>query len=333
MKRIISVSLVFVLLAVFMTGSGSRIARADLVDRIVTFPDEAHMDACRLIESAATSILFTIYDFSDPRVEDELADAAARGVAVKVMIDPGERLALTDSKGIVADLVRAGVTVRSTNPSYRITHAKYFVVDGTTAYISGNNFTYADGKKNRAFAVITTDVKVVDDLTTIFWSDWRRKPVTLDQLTSDRLIISPLNAGSRIKALIDGARTTIVIATQYLKSDMVNQALAAAAVRGVKVQAITDGTYADSRTAASDAGVFIGGDVIRVSMTPYYHVKMMIVDGTQMFVGSQNYSDPPLTEGNPLIRQREVGIVVTDPALIAKAQAVFAFDWSRSVRP
>jgi phosphatidylserine/phosphatidylglycerophosphate/cardiolipin synthase-like enzyme len=68
-------------------------------------------------------------------------------------------------------------------------------------------------------------------------------------------------------------------------------------------------------------------------MTPYYHVKMMIVDGTQLFVGSQNCSDPPLTDGNPLLQQREVGIIVTDPAAIARAQAVFVFDWVRSLQP
>ena len=333
MKRMLVVVVLLVFATVLLVCPAGPVVRAESVDRIVTFPDEAHMDACRLIESATTSILFTIYDFSDPRIEDYLADAAARGVAVKVMVDPGERLALTDSKGIVADLVRAGITVRSANPAYRITHAKYFVVDGTTAYISGNNFTYADGKKNRAFAIITTDTKVVRDLTTIFWSDWQRKPVTPDQLTSDRIIVSPLNAGARIKAMIDGATTSIVIATQYLKSDMVNQALAAAATRGVKVQAITDGTNADSRTAAADAKAFIGGDTVRVAMTPYYHVKMMIIDGTQMFVGSQNYSDPPLTDGNPLIQQREAGIVVTDATLIAKAQAVFSFDWARAQQP
>jgi len=333
MKKIVSISLLLMLLAVLVGAPDGFSARADAVDRIVTFPDEAHMDACRLIESATASILFTIYDFSDPRIEDYLADAAARGVAVKVMVDPGERLALTDSKGIIADLVRAGITVRSTNPVFRITHAKYFIVDGSQAYISGNNFTYADGKKNRAFAIITTDPKVVADLTTIFWADWQRKPFTLQQLTSDRLIVSPLNAGARIKAMIDGAKTSIIVATQYLENNMVNQALAAAATRGVSVQAITDGTYADSRTAAADAKTLIGGDTVRVSMTPYYHVKMMIVDGTQMFVGSQNYSDPPLTDGNPMQQQREVGIIVTDPALIAKAQAVFAFDWERSLLP
>ena len=333
MKRIVSTCLLLMLLVVLVGVPAGSLARADATDRIVTFPDDAHMDACRLIESATASILFSIYDFSDPRIEDYLADAAARGVAIKVMVDPGERLALTDSKGIIADLVRAGITVRSTNPAYRITHAKYLVVDGSTAYISANNFTYADGKKNRAFAIITTDPKVVADLTAIFWADWQRKPFTLQQLTSDRFIVSPLNAGARIKAMIDGAKTSVVVATQYLRSDMVNQALAAAAARGVNVQAITDGTYADSRTAAADARMLIGGDTVRVSMTPYYHVKMTIVDGMEMFVGSQNYSDPPLTDDNPLLQQREVGIIVTDPALIARAQAVFAFDWARSLQP
>ncbi len=328
MKKILGLFVVLVLVCVAVIPLS---VRAESMDRLVTFPDDASMDACHLIESATTSIYFTIYDLSDPRIEDYLADAAARGVAVKVMVDPGERLKLTDSKGVIADLVRAGVTVRSTNPAYRITHAKYFVVDGASAYISGNNFTYADGKKNRAFAVVTTDPSVVTDLTNMFWADWQRKPFTLQQLTSDRLVISPLNAGARVKALIDSARTSIVIATQYLKSDMVNQALAAAARRGVKIQAMTDGTNADSRDAASAAQNLIGDNTVRVSITPYYHVKMMIIDGTQMLVMSQNYSDPPLTDDST--GQREVGIVVTDPALIGHAQAVFNFDWANSIAP
>lgn len=331
MKKIICSCLLLIVVLVGIPAGSS--ARVDAAERIATFPDEGHMGACRLIRSATESILFTIYDFSDPRIGDALADAAARGVTIRVMVDPGERLNLVDSKGIIADLVRAGVTVRSASPSYRITHAKYFIVDGSQVYISGNNFTYADGKKNRAFAVITDDSNVVSDLTAIFWADWRRKPFTHEQLTSDRLVISPLNAGARIKTMIDGATTSIVVATQYLKSDMVNQALAAAVRRGVRVQAITDGTNADSRTAAADAKRLIGGDSVRVSMTPYYHIKMMIVDGTQMFVGSQNYSDPPLTDDNPLMQQREVGIIVTDPGLIARAQAVVAFDWARSIQP
>ncbi|MGB9666495.1 MAG: phospholipase D-like domain-containing protein [Candidatus Cryosericum sp.] len=328
MKKTLIVAVVLMLVCVTILP---RTAHAGSVDRLVTFTDDANMDACRLIESATKSIYFTIYDFSDPRISDYLADASSRGVAVKIMVDPGERLSLTDSKGVIADLVRAGVTVRSTNPAYRITHAKYFVVDGASAYISGNNFTYADGKKNRAFAVITTDPKVVADLTAIFWADWQRKPFTLEQLTSDRLVVSPINAGARVKALIDGAKTSIVVATQYLKSDMVNQALAAAARRGVKIQAITDGTNADSRDAASAAQNLIGDNTVRVSITPYYHVKMMIVDGTQMLVMSQNYSDPPLTDN--ATGQREVGIVVTDPALIAHARAVFNFDWANSIAP
>lgn len=329
-KRILCLALI-VVLACLMAVPGS--VRADSYDRLVTFPDDAHMDACRLIESAKTSIYFTIYDFSDPRISDYLADAAARGVAVKVMVDPGERLNLPDSKGIIADLVRAGVTVRSANPAYYITHAKYFVVDGTTAYISGNNFTYADGKKNRAFAVITTDPKVVKDLTNVFWADWQRKPFAASQLTSDRVVLSPVNAGATIKAMIDSAKISVVVATQYLKSDMVNQALAAAARRGVKIRAITDGTNSDSRDAAYAAQMLIGDGTVRVSMTPYYHIKMMIIDGTRMFVGSQNYSDPPLTDNNPLQQQREVGIIVTDASLIAHAQAVFEFDWANSIMP
>ena len=292
------------------------------------------MDACRLIESAAASILFTIYDFSDPRIEDYLADAAARGVAVKVMVDPGERLALTDSKGIIADLVRAGVTVRSTNPSLS-DHACQVL---RRRWDNGVHFRqqlhvcrrqeeprvcrHHDGCESRdrsdhdllgGLAEEAVHTSAADERSPHHVSAQRGLP----------------HQGTDRWGEDERRHCDTVPEERHGESG----AGGAAAARGVKVQAITDGTYADSRTAAADARTFIGGDTVRVSMTPYYHVKMMIVDGTQMFVGSQNYSDPPLTDGNPLLQQREVGIIVTDPALIARAQAVFVFDWSRSVRP
>jgi cardiolipin synthase len=302
-------------------------------DMLSTFPDDAHIEACRLIAGAGTSVLFTIYDLTDPRICDVLVSAAARDVDVRVLVDPQERVKLADMKSIIADLTRSGVAVRNANTAYRITHAKYMVIDGSTAYISGNNFTYADSKKNRAFAVTTTDAKVVADLTAVFWADWKRQPLSADKLTSDRVLLSPVNAGAKMMGLIQDATTSIVVAVQYLQNDAVNQALADAVLRGVHVRCITDGTYVDSRSSAFAANLLIGGDRVRVAMDPYYHVKMMLVDDTRMFVGSQNFSAPPLTDNNPLQQQREVGLIVTDPTLIAKARAVFEFDWARAVAP
>jgi cardiolipin synthase len=302
-------------------------------DMLSTFPDDAHAEACGLIAGATTSVLFTIYDLTDPRICDVLVSAAARNIDVRVLVDPQERVKLADMKSIIADLTRSGVAVRNANPAYRITHAKYMVIDGTSAYVSGNNFTYADSKKNRAFAVTTTDPKVVADLMAVFWADWKRQPLPAEMLTSDRVLLSPVNAGAKMMGLIRDATTSIVVAVQYLQNDAVNQALADAVLRGVRVRCITDGTYVDSRSSAFAANLLIGGDRVRVAMDPYYHVKMMLVDDTRMFVGSQNFSEPPLTDNNPLQQQREVGLIVTDPALIAKVRAVFEFDWARAVAP
>lgn len=302
-------------------------------DTLSTFPDDAHLEACRLVTGAKASILFTIYDLTDPRICDVLVAAAARGMDVRVLVDPQERVKLADMKSIIADLTRSGVAVRNANPSYRITHAKYMVIDGAIAYVSGNNFTYADSKKNRAFAVTTTDPQVVADLTAVFWADWRRQPFPAERLTSDNVLLSPVNAGAKMMGLIQSATTSIVVAVQYLQNDAVNQALADAVLRGVRVRCITDGTYVDSRSSAFAANLLIGGDRVRVAMDPYYHVKMMLVDDMRMFVGSQNFSEPPLTDNNPSQQQREVGLIVTDPSLIAKARAIFEFDWARAIAP
>ena len=52
------------------------------------------------------------------------------------------------------------------------------------------------------------------------------------------------------------------------------------------------------------------------------HAKLILVDGARACVGSENFS-PTSLDAN-----RELGIVLADPAAIATLSAAFEHDWS-----
>ena len=57
---------------------------------------------------------------------------------------------------------------------------------------------------------------------------------------------------------------------------------------------------------------------------PNVHAKTVIADGQRAFVGSQNLT------ATSLDRNREVGILIDDPAAIQRLQQVFEADWSQT---
>lgn len=106
-------------------------------------------------------------------------------------------------------------------------------------------------------------------------------------------------------------------------------ALIAAAKHGVQVQLVlptpaTDGSSADGSSADQIANVarLVQGRVhVRYITTPYMHAKLILVDGTLAFTGSENFS------ANSLDANREVGLVIADPTALATFNTTFAQDW------
>lgn len=136
--------------------------------------------------------------------------------------------------------------------------------------------------------------------------------------------------------MIAGATETIDIESFYFSQDpdddgdaldAVVDALDAAADRGVRIRAIGDRgflrTYADvferigalpgAEARALDARSLWGG---------VQHAKFFLVDGRELYVGSQNWDWRALTQ------IRELGLRIADPRLARALGAVFAADWA-----
>ena len=276
-----------------------------------------------LIDGAQTSLDLQMYLFSDTALGNRVVAAKARGVAVRVILDPGE----SANKAVRPMFQAQGVPLRDAPAIYTYAHAKYMVIDHTTAVIMSMNFNPDAMRTERNYGVIDRDPEDVYDLALIFRMDWAAagaetpRPANLD---CTRLVVSPDNSKTRILTLIGGATTTLDVEAMYVADASVRTAITNAKARGVAVRVILEDPNENQETS-TDATPFLKAAGIEVKLATsaqfYLHAKLIIADGVAM-VGSENYSQTSLSAN------REVGALIFEPAAVAPIQTQFEADWA-----
>ncbi|VVB67247.1 Cardiolipin synthase B [Candidatus Norongarragalina meridionalis] len=120
------------------------------------------------IASAKQTLDVELYQFSYPPLLSALQDAAARGVAVRLILEP--RIDANLETG--AYLAAHGVSVRWASLSYANTHSKSAVADGKRVLVGSINWSRHALTLNREAAVIIDDENVAGSFERIFESDW-----------------------------------------------------------------------------------------------------------------------------------------------------------------
>jgi cardiolipin synthase A/B len=158
-------------------------------------------------------------------------------------------------------------------------------------------------------------------LVKLFEADFTR---TEPDLSCTRLVVSPINSRTRIVELIMSAKKTIVVESMQLGDKDVRNALAARKAAGVDVRVIlADPSWIDANVGAAE---FLAASAIpaRWMKTLGVHAKAISVDGKAAFVGSENLSWTSLT------KNREIGVIASEPANVASIEATFDKDWAAS---
>lgn len=271
-----------------------------------------------LIDSAKTSLDVQMYLFTVKPLADRIVAAKQRGVVVRVILDPDE----AGNAAVEPILMSGGVTFRQATTLYTYSHAKYLIVDRTTTAIMSMNFNVDAMSTERNYGAIDKDPEDVSDLIAIFDMDWAAaggEPAKPADLTCTRLIVSPNNSQQRVIELVNSAKTTLELELMYLSESNVRNAIGQAKQRGVTVRVILEDP--------TDASVpFLTGLAIPVKFPPssiYLHSKLIIADGVA-FVGSENMSLTSLT------KNREVGVLVTEPVGQTVIKTAFESDWTAS---
>jgi cardiolipin synthase len=286
---------------------------------LVAEPQAGLRPFATLIGSARHSIELTMYELSDRTVEQDLAAAAARGVDVRVALNGGyysERS--SDNDAAYAYLSAHHVHVRDTPTYFALTHQKTLTVDGDVAAIMTLNF---DGQyvSTRDYAILDRRAADVHAIVAVFDDDWAGRRDTPGEGSGD-LVWSP-GAEQDVLGLIEHARHSIALEDEELAYTPAIAALCADARRGVTVQIVM--TYASDWRDAFARLRGCGASIRLYHGQSYYiHAKLLIADGATALVSSQNLSTGSLEDN------RELGITVTDPAIVAALEGDFRSDYA-----
>ncbi|PMS17859.1 cardiolipin synthase [Trinickia dabaoshanensis] len=319
MKRIILKALLGACaLTVYANVAG---AAATAAPTLITEPDQGLAPVYTLMQSATSTLDMTMYELVDTQAEDILVQLAAKGVAVRVILD--QNLESRNNQSAYDYLSQNGVNVVWANPAYSATHEKAIVVDGQTAAVMTLNLTSRYYATSRDFAVIDHDANDVAAIETTFNADFANDAVTPP--TGDDLVWSPTNSTAALLSVIHSATSTLQIENEEMGNSMIVTALVNAAHRGVQVQVTMtyNSKYVSNYDKLSAAGVLIATYDPNASL--YIHAKAIVADyGTssaEAFVGSENFSVASLT------RNRELGLVTQDPSVIASLASVLQSDF------
>ncbi|WP_162877998.1 phospholipase D-like domain-containing protein [Trinickia diaoshuihuensis] len=304
-----------------LAAGGLLSAAAVAAPTLVTEPDQGLTPIYTFMQSATKTLDMTMYELVDTQAEDILVQLAAKGVAVRVILD--QNLESNNNQPAYDYLSQNGVNVVWANPTYSATHEKAIVVDGRTAAVMTLNLTSRYYASSRDFAVIENDANDVAAIETTFEADFASNAVTPP--TGDDLVWSPTNSTSALLKLINSATNTLQIENEEMSNSKIVTALVNAANRGVQVQVTMtyNSKYASNYDKLSAAGVLISTYDPKASL--YIHAKVILADyGTSSadaFVGSENFSVASLT------RNRELGLVTRDSSLMASLASVLQSDF------
>lgn len=292
------------------------------IDSLVTEPADGTAPLSSMIQNASSSIDLVMYELEDPKLEALLAARAKAGIAVRVLLNQGYYGAQSSANMAAFGYFEThGVSVRWTPSYFALTHQKTLVTDNSRALVMTFNLSKQYYGSDRDFGVIDDDAADVAAIEATFDADWNGQKISAPE--GDDLVWSP---GSRdaILSLVNGAQKTLDIYNEEMQDPKVIDALAAAAKRGVVVDIdmTSASEWASAFRTLAAAGVHIRTFDPKAPL--YIHAKVVIADESAAFVGSENFSSTSLD------LNRELGILIDDPAMIGSLSATFSGDWRKA---
>jgi len=294
---------------------------------LIVLPDDTAAPILDAISAAKSIIRVKMFVFSDRRLIDAVVAAKARGVDVRVMLNPARRSGKAENDDVRSELVAAGISVLDSNPAFAVTHEKSMVVDDSFAFVKSLNWDEKNLTETRDFAVVTSHEREVAEVTECFDADWNRQP--FDSGSKARLLWCPGNGRERICRMIDDAKHTLFVQNERYQDSVVIERLVRAARRGVTVHAMANSPHSlkIDKVVEAIGGMRILDDVgVKIHKLRHMklHSKMILADGTVGIVGSMNLAPGSFDE------RRELAIEVRDDDAVERLHAVAHDDWKNS---
>lgn len=290
-----------------------------------------------------------------------LREAGRRGVRIRFFIDKNLEADSAESLAELRRLPNSEVHVVSWEQLHGagVHHAKYLVIDGATVCVGSHNFDWRSLRHTQELGVCLADAQVVAGVQAIFERDFGEQPaapVPLPAAPPERdlyLVASPASrnpvgvgdAEAELVRLIGSARTelaaqVLLYAPLYQHGPLrgryygvLDQALRAAATRGVRVRLLVSSWNADRPAISHLKSLALLPNVeIRMVTIPQarsgfipfarvIHSKFLVIDGETLWLGTSNWV------GGYLDQARNLELVLRRPELAKKARALHQDLW------
>lgn len=304
--------------------------------KLTVSPDDGANEVLNILSKAKSSVKMMMYHLSNKKVIQKLKDLAKKGIHIQIILDSDGLTYNCHSQGIANDLTQNGIEVFWSTPEFSLMHVKSFLVDDSILWLSTMNLTQAIYFSMRDFSITTKDALLVSDFQQVFAADVKNsinKSKESPTLQDPNIVLSPINALTKIVDLINSAQSSIDLIVENLGSTDVQKALLNALQRKVKVRLLTpDCAYLDKpeKNDSSLKELVAAGAQSHVmpesnKNNPYIHAKILNIDSKKIFLGSENFSN------NSLNWSRELGVIFISNPISKEIQTVFDRDWSDSV--
>ena len=276
---------------------------------LIVQPEDGLTPLVVAIKKATRQMEVTIFRFDLRELQKALESAVTRGVRVHALIAHTTGGGAKRLRKLELDLLSAGVTVSRTDDDLLRYHNKMLLVDGDTLYALGFNFTRLDVEKSRSFGVATKNKQIVAEAARLIEADSARQPYTAN---CDSFLVSPENARTGLSGFIKRAKRELLIYDMKISDRQMIKLLQDRMKAGVDVRII--------------GKVSKKGDGLTVEKMPgmRLHVRAMLRDGQEMFLGSMSLRAVELD------KRREVGVIVKERAAAKHFREIFEQDWAKT---
>ena len=306
------------------------------------------------IREAKVSVNLETYIFKPDEVGRQFADAmieaARRGVQVRLLVDAqGSKLGDLRKELEAAGVICKDYRPASKYPVYGVrTHRKLLIVDGKIGYTGGFCFEKrwlgdAGDKTEYHDSAVRATGPVVSQMQAVFGEDWIfttgeilagdvffPKTTPTGSMESHVIKASKGDTSSLPKMLyfmaIQAARESIHIQNPYFLPDQqIQNALIAAAQRGVEVRVMVPGEHTDvppiRQASRHHYGSLLEAGVKIYEYQPtFIHSKTLVVDGIFSTIGSINL------DARSMSKNAEVSLSFYDRSFSEAIEAMFQQD-------
>ncbi len=321
MKKVIFLIALLTVFVGLFTLAQPVVQTATSVTKVFFEPAAGEAPFINAINSAKENLKIEVYVMTAKDVFASIKSAIRRGVDVRVILDRHPYNMGAQAKYAYEYLNSIGVHVIWAPSRFSYDHAKFMVIDNSTAIFGTSNLTYSGISQNFEADVLTGNSRLVKSLDTVFESDWKNIPA--GSIPRETLVLSP-GSEEDLTWLINRAQKDLYVSEEEVPEGNTFTALEKAAKRGIDVRLLEPSSnLKDASDRYALASLAVSGVHVGLLKTPYVHAKMVISDSSLVFIGSENVSY------TSLYQNREVGAILENGAMISKAVLNFEKLWKK----